>query len=167
MGVWQGVCVLCVAQLSSRDEPERPDLLGMHEKLLLVQIRCVLSCHWYIQDCLFGGQLWARAFPSLKVNTFKMPALHDETSAAVQNVTPSLSLCLLLTSMYAHIYIHIHKRTLCLTLSLSCRCFCWRDNSVYRGGRLRQARIATYTEVWIYVSHREEYTWHGSGTLWQ
>lgn len=43
-GVRQGVCVLCVAQ-SSGDEAEQPDLLGMHERLLLVQIRCVLSCH--------------------------------------------------------------------------------------------------------------------------
>lgn len=87
-----------------------------------------------------------------------MPALHDETSGAIQNVTPSL--CLLLTPT------HFLTRTLRLTLTLLFPWLYWRDNSVCTGDRLRQARIAPYAEVWIYVSHTREYTWHRSATLW-
>lgn len=57
----------------------------------------------------------------------------------------SSPLCLLLLT---------HMPTLCLILSLSSVCLCCRDNSLYRGNKLRQARLATYTEVGIYVSHR-------------
>lgn len=120
-------------------------------------------------------QLWARAFPSLKVNTVKMPAPHDETSErAIKNVTPypecltpSLSHhCFFLFCSLVFTQAHTHTHTLCLTRSLSFLWLCWRDNSIYREDRLRQARLATYTEAWIYVSHREECTWHCSGTLW-
>lgn len=38
------------------------------------------------------------------------------------------------------------------TISLSSLRVCGRDNSLYRENKLRQARLAAYTEVWIYVS---------------
>lgn len=89
-----------------------------------------------------------------KVNTFEMPALHEETSRTVKNVTPTLwASC-------------PPPCTQTLILSLSCQWFYWRDNHICSWGRLRQARIATNTEVWIYVSQMEEYTWQGSGILW-
>ncbi len=68
--------------------------------------------------------------------------------------TISLSSLFFLSIFFAHYYLQAH--TLCLTFSLSPLWLCWRDNSVYRGDRLRQARLATYTEVWIYVGHIEK-----------
>lgn len=109
--------------------------------------------------------------PSLKVNTVKMPALHDETSERSRMCYVLRHLSPLVVFFFFFLYTSFdhagtHTCTRCPDLSLSSPWFCRRDNSVYRGDRLRQARLATCAEVWIYVSHREECTWHCSGTLW-
>ena len=128
-----------------------------------------------------------------------MPALHDETSErssmwlfTPKCLTPSLSHHRFLFFVFfpfprQHLQAHTpHNHThtyitctLCLTLKLSSPWLCRRDNSLHRGDRLRQARLATYTEVWIYVSHYSvnwtvcsncsfsEYTEkHAIGTAW-
>lgn len=72
--------------------------------------------------------------PLLKVNTLKPSALHEETSAAIKNVTSA--------ACYADAQL--------ASLSGSvCEMICKVD-------RLRQARIARYTDVWIYFRQREK-----------
>lgn len=129
------VWVFFVTQQSPKDQPERLELLGNAWKgcylprsdvFYPVADKCTSVC--------LGVQLWASAFPFAKSKRWKPSALHEETSAAIKNVTSAA--CFADTQ---------HT-------SLS-GCVC---ATICKADRLRQARIATCTEVWIYVRQREK-----------